>query len=64
MNISRAGFIALCAALPLALTGCNSTQETTGDSADKATESNAAPAKINLGTLPTEDILPMWVAES
>ena len=64
MNISRAGFIALCAALPLALTGCNSTQETADDSTDKTAETNSSPAKISLGTLPTEDILPMWVAES
>ena len=64
MNISRAGFIALCAALPLALTGCNSTQETADDSTDKTAETNSSPAEISLGTLPTEDILPMWVAES
>lgn len=65
MNLSRAGFLTLCAALPLALAGCDSTQDAptaAGDGAQTAGDAQATPA-VRLGTLPTEDILPMWVAE-
>ena len=68
MNLSRSGFLALCAALPLALAGCDSSQDSAGsqDGTTKAGDSSdaATSTKVRLGTLPTEDILPMWVAEA
>lgn len=68
MNLSRSGFLALCAALPLALAGCSSSQDSTssqdGTTKTEGSSDAATPAKVRLGTLPTEDILPMWVAEA
>ena len=68
MNLSRSGFLALCAALPLALAGCDSSQDSAvsqdGATKTEGSSSTTTPAKVRLGTLPTEDILPMWVAEA
>lgn len=62
-SVSRRGFLgaagALSAAALFALSGCASGSQTNGSSA-----SNGSLPSIVIGTLPTEDILPMWVAES
>ncbi len=46
----------LCAVLTVSVTACS-------QSAGPGTSSTTAPAKIRIGTLPTEDSLPLWVAE-
>lgn len=51
--------IAMCVALVGSLSACapaSSTSKSTG-------AKTVAPAKIRIGTLPTEDVLPLWVAE-
>lgn len=66
MKLSRAAFLALCAALPLTLAGCGeqeSASSTTAATSTDATDETQA-LSVRLGTLPTEDILPMWVAEA
>ncbi len=66
MKLSRAAFLALCAALPLTLAGCGE-QESSGSSTPTASSdagTDTQSPSIRLGTLPTEDILPMWVAQS
>ena len=49
----------------LILTGCASSSASTSGSASAAASASAsgAPAKVTVGTLATEDILPVWVAE-
>lgn len=68
MKLSRAAFLTLCAALPLTLAGCGEQESasTTASTSSDATASNseAQALSVRLGTLPTEDILPMWVAEA
>ncbi len=69
MKLSRAAFLALCAALPLTLAGCGEQASSSSSTASTSTDaaSGSADTKalaVRLGTLPTEDILPMWVAES
>lgn len=51
--------VALVAALSMGATGCSGSAESADTSADVAT---VQPIKI--GTLPTEDALPLWAAES
>ena len=64
-KLSRAAFLALCAALPLTLSGCGEQSDEATEAGDTASASTDATAQaIRLGTLPTEDILPMWVAEA
>lgn len=65
MKLSRAAFLALCAALPLTLAGCG--EQASSDSSAPAASTDANDTQtltVRLGTLPTEDILPMWAAES
>lgn len=51
----------LVAAVPLA--GCSG-GETSGSSSNSSDATAASePAKVRIGTMPTEDFLPMWVAE-
>jgi NitT/TauT family transport system substrate-binding protein len=54
----------LCAALVASIgtTGCSSTSTGSGGSASTATA--ATPLPIRIGTLPTEDSLPLWVAQN
>lgn len=66
-RLNRGLALALAVALAAsALTGCKSAG--TAKSAKPASESagaiSAKPAAIRIGTLPTEDALPLWVAES
>lgn len=49
--------VALCALLVLALAACSTPASTTQGGAE------VKPAKVRIGTLPTEDSLPLWVAE-
>jgi NitT/TauT family transport system substrate-binding protein len=62
-NVSRRGFLgaagALSAAALLTLGGCASGSQTSG-----ASGLNGSLPSIVIGTLPTEDILPMWVADN
>lgn len=54
--------LALCLMLSMsALTGCGSKSESTTDTTTKPAAEKPAP--IVIGTLPTEDSLPLWVAE-
>lgn len=50
---------AMCVALVGSLSACAPASSTSKSAGTKA----VAPAKIRIGTLPTEDVLPLWVAE-
>lgn len=52
----RSLLVVACLALVAGLAACSQPASTTAPAA-------AAPAKIRIGTLPTEDSLPLWVAE-
>ena len=62
VRFARAGLPALLvAAMLLVLAGCAQADKPTG--ADVPEGSNAKAAAVRIGTLPTEDSLPLWVAE-
>ena len=54
------GFLMAAAALPFALTGCSSGSGSASQTA--GSQSAAAKRTVTVGTLATEDILPLWVA--
>ena len=55
------GLLAVAAASTMALTGCGSGKAAGSGQAEPASSSQAA-VKVTVGTLATEDILPLWVA--
>jgi NitT/TauT family transport system substrate-binding protein len=50
--------VMLCIALAVGVTACSQPSQPSG-----STGASAAPVTIRIGTLPTEDSLPLWVAE-
>ena len=50
--------VMLCIALAVSVTACSQPSQPSG-----STGTGTAPVKIRIGTLPTEDSLPLWVAE-
>lgn len=63
-NITRRTFIATSAAASLALAaGCSSQSASSTAASNSSSESAPGKATITVGTLATEDILPLWVAQ-
>ena len=52
--------VMLCIALAVGMTACSQPSQPSGST---GTGTGTAPVKIRIGTLPTEDSLPLWVAE-
>jgi NitT/TauT family transport system substrate-binding protein len=55
--------IALCVMLAGALAACSTTPTTTPTTTTSSTPAPATATTIRIGTLPTEDSLPLWVAQ-